>query len=301
MKSEKHIYTSEIFSSIQGEGLHIGVPSTFVRLFGCNFTCSGFSNKDKIKEPLIDLTDITDVNQLDGDNFTVGCDSRYSWDKKFKHLQKKVTVKGLVKLISSHLSDEDIVPSFDMTHIIWTGGEPLLHQKFLMEVIPNLTYKHMTFETNCSIPLRPEFITFLTHWLEQDRSRTVLFSNSPKLTHSGEPADRRICPEAAATQRQVAANISQFGSCDSVKQTFKYVLSDEDQQFKEAMEIHQVLLGVIDWETALRMNMPLAMPLGATYEQYRKYATGVAHLCLYHGFRFCPRTHLELFGNQIGT
>jgi len=33
---------SELFYSIQGEGRYMGVPSVFLRTFGCNFTCSGF-------------------------------------------------------------------------------------------------------------------------------------------------------------------------------------------------------------------------------------------------------------------
>ena len=33
---------SELFYSAQGEGRFVGVPSVFLRTYGCNFTCSGF-------------------------------------------------------------------------------------------------------------------------------------------------------------------------------------------------------------------------------------------------------------------
>ena len=36
------IKIAELFYSIQGEGRYMGVPSVFLRTFGCNFTCGGF-------------------------------------------------------------------------------------------------------------------------------------------------------------------------------------------------------------------------------------------------------------------
>ena len=36
------IKISELFYSVQGEGRYMGVPSVFLRTFGCNFTCDGF-------------------------------------------------------------------------------------------------------------------------------------------------------------------------------------------------------------------------------------------------------------------
>ena len=37
---------SEIFRSIQGEGVYTGVPTVWLRLFGCNLECNGFGQKD---------------------------------------------------------------------------------------------------------------------------------------------------------------------------------------------------------------------------------------------------------------
>ena len=36
------IKIAELFYSVQGEGRFMGVPSVFLRTFGCNFTCGGF-------------------------------------------------------------------------------------------------------------------------------------------------------------------------------------------------------------------------------------------------------------------
>jgi 7-carboxy-7-deazaguanine synthase len=40
-----HLRVSELFTSIQGEGLDIGQPFSFIRLFGCNYYCTWCDTK----------------------------------------------------------------------------------------------------------------------------------------------------------------------------------------------------------------------------------------------------------------
>ena len=42
MQKEMKLRYSEAFYSVQGEGKFVGVPSVFLRTFGCNFRCMNF-------------------------------------------------------------------------------------------------------------------------------------------------------------------------------------------------------------------------------------------------------------------
>ena len=78
---------SEAFYSIQGEGVHMGTPSVFLRLFGCNFECNGFGQgRDKSKwVPKDQMPHVTDPNRLNYKSYAelpvshIGCDSSASW------------------------------------------------------------------------------------------------------------------------------------------------------------------------------------------------------------------------------
>ena len=83
------IKIAELFYSIQGEGRHMGVPSVFLRTFGCNLKCAGFGMpKGKLSEERIKIAE-SSQNYKDYKSLplvSTGCDSYASWDPNFKHL-----------------------------------------------------------------------------------------------------------------------------------------------------------------------------------------------------------------------
>ena len=76
---EQTVLYSEIFKSIQGEGHYTGVPTTWLRFFGCNLECQGFGQDDPTdpstyKLPYLehDLIDVKTVEDLPV--WKYGCD-----------------------------------------------------------------------------------------------------------------------------------------------------------------------------------------------------------------------------------
>ena len=93
------IKVSELFYSLQGEGRFVGVPSVFLRTYGCNFKCAGFGCKPDEKSTEADevakeVSKYTTFLSLPLVN--TGCDSYASWHPEFKHLSPMMTTEDLV-------------------------------------------------------------------------------------------------------------------------------------------------------------------------------------------------------------
>ena len=298
-KKERKYYYSEIFHSIQGEGHYTGVPTAWIRFFLCNLQCSGFGQIDPTNPETYDLPfldyDVSQVKRVeDLPVWEKGCDSSYTWAKKYKHLMGQETPEVLAnKIVDILKTDSNPDGKFlhpmskQRQHLCFTGGEPLMVTGQAASVgIYNELLKQgnlpesMTFETNGTQKLKQEFKDWATG-IDQE----VFFSCSPKLfTVSGEQSKKAIIPEVVGEYRQV----SKAGQ-------LKFVVGSEQRQWDEMdSAIEKFRAEGVDWPVWV-------MPVGAREEEQTATAGDVAKMAFQRGYNVAARVHVYLFGNAIGT
>ena len=293
---------SEAFYSVQGEGRFVGVPSVFLRTFGCNFRCLNFGlprgeamRDEKQKNGIIrnqEVQGLIDNNvHKDTKEFNdlpiihTGCDTYASIYPEFKHYNMLKGVDEVVEhLCSLTPNGKWVQDNGQDIHLIMTGGEPLLAwQRLYVELFehPRMKdLKNVTFETNTTQLLHADFKNYLQ---DQDRFE-VTWSCSPKLSVSGEPWETAIKPEVAVDYADVGGSIMYL----------KFVVADRTD-IEEAGR-------AVDEYKAAGIHCPVyLMPLGGRSEEYNLNVQEVANICMEKGWRFTPRLHISLFGNAWGT
>ena len=242
------IKIAELFYSIQGEGRYMGVPSVFLRTFGCNFKCAGFG-------------------------MPRGEVSHEATDIAYTHT-----------MIESFTKYEDLP-------LVSTGGEPLLGwQRAYPDLLdhPKMAgLNEITFETNGTQKLTPEFKEYLKNW--QLRTwhtggpvREVTFSVSAKLPASGEKWEEAILPEIVREYEQVGTAY------------LKFVVAT-DQDIKDA----ECAVGA--FRSAGFNGHVYLMPVGGVESVYTLNAKNVALAAMKRGWRYSDRLQVPLFKNEWGT
>lgn len=156
----------EIFYSLQGEGVSIGVPSVFVRCSGCNLQCHW-------------------------------CDTEYTWNwsgTSFSHAKDRPGAPAKYDRSSFQVrmtvpETAAIIAQIPCTNVVFTGGEPLLQQDRLAEVGTVLHTLNQDYqievETNGTVVPSPEFDDIVTR-----------YNVSPKLGNSLMDRKVRLVPAA---------------------------------------------------------------------------------------------------------
>jgi organic radical activating enzyme len=283
------IKVSELFYSLQGEGRFVGVPSVFLRTYGCNFTCSGFGCKPGEKSTGADeVAKVVDKYDtfLSLPLVETGCDSYASWHPAFKHLSPMLTTDELVEqMLALTPNNMWMQNNGNDVHLVITGGEPLLGwQRAYPDLLnhPRMKdLKNITFETNGTQELHEDFRDFLIEWVDAMPGREVTFSVSAKLSASGELPEDAIKP--------LIVNIYQtYGHT-----YLKFVVETEDH-------VNEAVRAVDQFRAGGFKGVVYLMPQGGVVDPYESNKLNIANICCTHGFYYSPRLHVDLWGNGWG-
>lgn len=284
------IKVSELFYSIQGEGRYMGVPSVFLRTYGCNFTCRSFGM------PRGEFSSEADTVALNVEKYksykelplvSTGCDSYASWHPSFKHLSPLLDTSGLA------LSIVDLLPekTWKDEHLVITGGEPLLGwQRAYPDLLSQpcmLGLKELTFETNGTMRISKEFRHFLLDWSLNPkwgkRGRdAITFSVSAKLPASGEQWEHAIKPEVVVAYEEIGHTY------------LKFVVATEE-------DIQDALKATEEYRAAGFKGHVYLMPVGGVESVYSLNNKTVAVAAMKNGLRYSDRLQVPLFKNAWST
>jgi len=284
------IKVSEIFYSAQGEGRFIGVPSVFLRTFGCNFTCSGFGMPKGQRS--VEADDIAknvhlykDFNSLPLVN--TGCDSYASWHPAFKNLSPSLSIDEIINRMLALVPNHNwLQKNGNNVHLVITGGEPLLGwQRAYKDLLSHERMEdlcNLTFETNGTQTLQSDFVEYLQEWNQSrfphGNGGEITFSVSPKISASGESWSDAIRPDVVASYENLGTVYLKF-----------VVETDE--------HLAEVDRAVQEYRAAGFTGVVYVMPQGGTKEQYEGNLTKVADMAMARGYYLSPRLHCSIWGN----
>ena len=266
----------------------MGVPSVFLRTFGCNFKCAGFGMpkgqlSTEVEAIASRVLEFKDYNELP--LVSTGCDSYASWDPRFKDLSPMLTSDAIVDRIMEILPFNE----WKDEHLVITGGEPLLGwQRAYPDLLSNPKMsglKEITFETNGTQELDDNFKKYLEEWYSGQYSppgREITFSVSAKLSSSGESREDAIKPD-------VVNDYQDWGYT-----YLKFVVATDDD-VEEAIESADIY-------RANGFTGPVyLMPVGGVESVYSLNNRKVAELAMKNGLRYSDRLQVPLFKNEWGT
>ncbi|AUX70605.1 pyrroloquinoline quinone biosynthesis protein PqqE [Porphyrobacter sp. HT-58-2] len=231
----------EIFASLQGEGPSMGVPVAFVRLSRCNLAC-------------------------------MWCDTAYTWRFEGDNRPHRDGIAFDRKANQVTLSPAEAaarIAALGQKRLVITGGEPLLQAAGLAEMLAHLPDMAVEIETNGTVapPARLDI-------------RVDQYNVSPKLAHSGNPADLALIPERLDAWATEPRAFLKF-----------VVASPEDVD--EVQALHR--------RYRFRPEQVFLMAEGTDSTSLRARQAWLSALCLKHGFRMSDRMHIHLYGDTRST
>lgn len=231
----------ELFASLQGEGPSMGRPVAFVRLSRCNLACAW-------------------------------CDTAYTWRFTGDNRPHRDGLAFDRKANQIALDEAEVaarIMALGQDRLVITGGEPLLQGAALARMVALLNGMSVEVETNGTVAPHPALDPLVAQ-----------YNVSPKLAHSGNPADLALVPE----------RLSAWAS--EPKAWFKFVIATPG-------DVDEVLSLIA--RCAIDRQRVYLMPEGTDSPTLRERERWLSDLALQHGLRLSDRLHIHLYGDTRGT
>jgi len=259
----------EIFASLQGEGPTAGQPCAFVRLSRCNLAC-------------------------------VWCDTAYTWRFTGDERPHRDGVAYERAANQVTLSEEEVasrIGALGQPRLVVTGGEPLLQASALARMLVHLNSIPLSREGGSPGPQAPSLDALGPRLrgeaviVEVETNGTVApppaldalvhqYNVSPKLAHSGNPAELALVPERLALWAA------------EPRAVFKFVIAEPG----DVVEVFAL---------AERYSIPaeriFLMAEGTDAAMLAAREAWLAPLCLERNLTLSRRLHIELYGDTRGT
>lgn len=230
---------SEIYKSYQGEGSFANTPCIFLRLSTCNLHCTW-------------------------------CDTPYTWDWKNYDYNKETKVMKVDDVINKIIKLYN--ENNGISHLVITGGEPLLQEKqltYLCHVLSHV-FTNIEIETNGTIIPNHELVIY-----------TSQFNVSPKMNNSGNDWNKLF--------DIYKINLKYFSKLNNV--IFKFVIQNEFDINDMEIYFHNIIDFSKVW----------LMPEGRTKEEIETKYNILWQIGLEKGYRVTSRQHIIEYGNKRGV
>ena len=193
------------------------------------------------------------------------CDTAYTWrfsgPGAFERKANQVTL--------SEVETAARILALNGDRLVVTGGEPLLQSPALARLLALLPAMHVEIETNGTVAPPPAFDALIHQ-----------YNVSPKLAHSGNPANLALIPERL---NAFAADPRAF---------FKFVIATPG-------DIAEVLALAATY--AIPRERLFVMPEGTASATLQTRTRWLADICVREGLRLTDRLHIHLYGDTRGT
>ena len=259
----------DFFHTIQGEGRYAGMLATFIRFPDCNLFCGLDKPLPKTvmkKRRMVPYNPSQkQINKMKSENATWVCDTMEQW----RQSGREYDAEDIAKKIEQNYDHSNY-------HVVFTGGEPLLHKDWIEELIgaiDKLEHPPAKYEIETNGTIMP---------IESER---IAYNVSVKLSDSGMPKNIRIHSNVLAKYFELE---------NSMEIYWKFVVNRVE-------DVYEALILFPKENYVLRREHIYLMPGAYSRKEAIKNSESVVEFCKRAGLNYSPRLQVFIYDRTVGV